>query len=197
MMSTLNSESLERLRQSFKQLNRFMLLMWRLGLGSWLNFWPAVGGRIMVITHIGRKTGLKRRTPVNYALVEGELYCTAGFGHTSDWYQNIKANPQVEVWLPEGWWAGMAEEITDPQWRLPLLRQVLIASGLAAPAFGIYPKTMTDAELASVTTDYRLIHIRRTEARTGPGGPGDLAWIWPTATMILLPLVLLRRRRKR
>ena len=196
-MSTLAPEKLENLRQMFKQMNKFMLLMWRLGLGSWLNFWPDVGGRIMVITHTGRKTGLKRRTPVNYALVEGELYCTAGFGPMSDWYRNLKAHSQVEVWLPEGWWAGVAEEITDPQWRLPLLRQVLIASGFAAPMFGIYPKTMTDAELEAVTTDYRLIHIRRTEARTGPNGPGDLAWIWPLATMILLPLALVWRRQKR
>ena len=196
-MSTLAPEKLENLRQMFKQMNKFMLLMWRLGLGSWLNFWPDVGGRIMVITHTGRKTGLKRRTPVNYALVEGELYCTAGFGPMSDWYRNLKAHSQVEVWLPEGWWAGVAEEITDPQGRLPLLRQVLIASGFAAPMFGIYPKTMTDAELEAVTTDYRLIHIRRTEARTGPNGPGDLAWIWPLATMILLPLALVWRRRKR
>ena len=196
-MSTLAPEKLENLRQMFKQMNKFMLLMWRLGLGSWLNFWPDVGGRIMVITHTGRKTGLKRRTPVNYALVEGELYCTAGFGPMSDWYRNLKAHSQVEVWLPEGWWAGVAEEITDPQGRLPLLRQVLIASGFAAPMFGIYPKTMTDAELEAVTTDYRLIHIRRTEARTGPDGPGDLAWIWPLATMILLPLALVWRRRKR
>jgi deazaflavin-dependent oxidoreductase (nitroreductase family) len=195
-MNTLAPEKLENLRQMFKQMNKFMLLMWRLGLGSWLNFWPDVGGRIMVITHTGRKTGRKRRTPVNYAIVEDELYCTAGFGPMSDWYRNLKAHSQVEVWLPEGWWTGVAEEITDPQWRLPLLRQVLIASGFAAPTFGIYPKTMTDAELEAVTTDYRLIHIRRTEARTGPDGPGDLAWIWPLAAMILLPLALLRRRQK-
>ena len=107
-MSTLAPEKLENLRQMFKQMNKFMLLMWRLGLGSWLNFWPDVGGRIMVITHTGRKTGLKRRTPVNYALVEGELYCTAGFGPMSDWYRNLKAHSQVEVWLPEGWWRSRA-----------------------------------------------------------------------------------------
>ena len=55
---------------------------------------------------------------------------------------------------------------------------------------------MTNAELEAVTVDYRLIHIRRTEARTGRGGPGDLAWVWPLATLILLPLVLFRRRKR-
>ena len=70
-----------------------MLLMWRFGLGTWLNVWPSVIGQIMVLTHTGRKSGLKRHTPVNYALVEGEIYCTAGYGRGSDWYRNIEANP--------------------------------------------------------------------------------------------------------
>ncbi len=184
----------EGLRQMFKRFNRFMLLLWRLGLGLWVNTWPEVGGRIMVITHTGRKTGIQRRTPVNYAIVDGEVYCTAGFGTISDWYRNIRANPEVEVWLPDGWWAGVAEEVTDSEARLPLLRQVLIGSGFAARVAGIDPITMTDAELEAATASYRLIHIKRTEARTGPGGPGDLAWVWPLATMILLPLALRRRK---
>jgi hypothetical protein len=55
---------------------------------------------------------------------------------------------------------------------------------------------MTNEELDAATADYRLIRIRRTEARTGPGGPGELAWVWPLATMLLLPLVLFRRRKR-
>jgi deazaflavin-dependent oxidoreductase (nitroreductase family) len=186
----------ERLRQSFKQFNRFMLLMWRLGLGRWVNAWPEVGGRTMVITHTGRKSGIWRRTPVNYTVADGEIYCTAAFGSTSDWYRNISANPEVEVWLPDGWWSGVAEEVTDTQIRAPILRQILIDSGFAARAAGIDPVGTTNAELDAATTDYRLIRIRRTEAHTGPGGPGDLAWVWLLATMVLLPLALSRRRRR-
>ena len=186
----------EGLRQGFKQFNRFMILMWRLGLGPWVNAWPEVGGRIMVITHTGRKTGIRRRTPVNYTVADGEVYCTSGFGGKSDWYRNIVADPKVEVWLPDGWWAGVAEEVTDPDARTPLLRQVLIDTGFAAHTVGIDPVGMTNAELEAATIDYCLIHIRCTEARTGRGGPGDLAWVWPLATMILLPLALFRRRKR-
>ncbi len=75
------------------------------------------------------------------------------------------------------------------------MREVLIASGFAARAVGIDPFTMSDAEIERLTADYRVIHIRRTAARTGPGGPGELAWIWPLATVLLLPLALRRRRR--
>jgi deazaflavin-dependent oxidoreductase (nitroreductase family) len=186
----------EKLRQAFKSLNRFMLLMWRVGLGRWLSAWPRVGGQFMVITHIGRKTGLRRRTPVNYAIVDGEVYCVAGFGSISDWYRNLRVQPDVEVWLPDGWWAGVAEEVRDSEKRLPLLREVLIGSGFAARLAGVDPYALSDLDLRLATTRYHLIHIQRTSARTGRDGPGDLAWVWPLAATILLPLVALTRRSK-
>ncbi len=195
MLTDPNPTTEKQLQQGFKQFNKFMLTMWRLGLGSWVNAFPSVTGQVMVVTHIGRKSGVKRRTPVNYASVDGDIYCTAGFGKSSDWYRNIIANPCVEVWLPDGWWAGVAEEALDPDTRTVLMRAVLIASGFAAYAAGIDPRKMSDEELDGVTASYRLIRIRRTTPLTGRGGPGDLAWVWPLATMILLPMVFSRRKR--
>ncbi len=194
-MSTMDPQTEERLRQLFKKLNHFMMLIWRLGLGKWLNAWPSIGGRIMVITQTGRKTGKKRRTPVNYNVVDGEIYCTAGFGSKSDWYRNVVADPRIEVWLPDGWWAGVVEDASDHENRTELMRQVLIGSGIVAPLFGIDPKKLSDAELEQITTPYCLLRVERAEARTGRGGPGELAWIWPLATMTLLPLFLWRRKR--
>jgi deazaflavin-dependent oxidoreductase (nitroreductase family) len=185
----------EQLRQGFKYFNRFMLLMWRLGMGPLLNMGPAMAGRYMVVTHTGRKSGMKRRTPINYAVVDDEVYCTAAFGGGSDWYRNIIANPQVEVWLPDGWYAGVAEEVTHPEARLPLLRDVLIGSGFAALAAGVDPNKLTEEELDAATKEYRLIHIRRVAARTGTDGPGDLVWVWPVLVTILLPLALFKRRK--
>ena len=187
-----------RLRKGFKYFNRYMLLLWRLGLGRWLNSWPSVGGRIMVLTTMGRKSGLLRRTPLNYAIVDGKIYCVAGFGSISDWYRNLRTNPTVDIWLPDGWWAGVAEEVTDGEARLGLLRQVLIASGIVAPLAGVNPHTLTDDALATATANYHLIRIHRTEARTGAGGPGELAWVWPFSALgMLLLLVGCTRRRRR
>lgn len=184
----------DQLRKVFKAFNRFMVLLFRLGLGSFGNG-TRYGGYIMVIKHIGRNTGLTRLTPVNYAGADGDIYCTSGFGKAADWYLNIKANPQVEVWLPDGRWVGIAEDVTGLENAASHLRQVIAASGLAGPLFGVNPKKLSDQDFQEMLQSYRLIRIRKENALTGAGGPGDLAWVWPLTTFILMWL-LLRRRRK-
>lgn len=194
MTQTITSD--ETMWQTFRTINKFMLMMWRLGLGPWVNLLPGQVGQIMVLVHHGRKTGMYRRTPVNYATVSGEVYCMAGFGSKSDWYRNIKADPQVEVWLPDGWWAGIAEDVSVSPNRVALIRQIAIASAFAAPAAGIDPISMSDEELEQATAAYQLIHIRRLVARTGPGGPGDLAWVWPLSTFILAFMLIFKPRKR-
>ncbi len=190
----MDRETGKKLRAGFKQFNKFMLLMWRLGLGQFVNCWPEVGGRIMVVATTGRKSGLRRLTPVNYALIDGDIYCTAGFGAAADWYCNIKADPRVEVMLPDSWWEGVAEDVDLPH-NLEKMRQVLIGSGFVAPLMGIRPKEISETELEQITATYKLVRIRRVAARTGTGGPGDLAWFWPTATFVLAGILLFRKRK--
>lgn len=108
--------------------------------------------------------------------------------------QNTRVNPKVEVWLPNGWWNGVMEDVTDEAAYTEKLRRVLIDSGFATPLFaGFNPHTASDAEIAQATADYRLFHIRRSTARTGPGGPGEYAWIWP---VIAFWLLIIRPRKK-
>lgn len=189
-------EMAEQLRQGFKHFNKFMLLMWRLGMGPWFNLWPEGWGLIMVITHTGRKTGRKYQTPVNFAIINGEVYCTAGFGKGADWYRNILSDPKVEVWLPDSWWTGTAEDVSDAENRVELMRAILLASGFAGSMAGLDPKTMDDETLLEATRSYKVVRIHRETPRTGPGGPGELAWVWQVATFVLLPMVIFRRRRR-
>jgi deazaflavin-dependent oxidoreductase (nitroreductase family) len=155
------SSAVQRQRSFFRRFNRFMLWMWRIGLGPWINAWPAVGGRIMVLTHIGRRTGLRRQTPVNYAPVGADVYCTAGFGRRCDWYLNLMANPDVDVRLPHECWRGRAEDVSESPDRTYRLRQVLIASGFAAYLAGINPRRISEADLGRLADEYRLVRIRR------------------------------------
>jgi deazaflavin-dependent oxidoreductase (nitroreductase family) len=192
---TYSQETEVQLRKIFKGFNQFMLALWRLGLGGFGN--PTrLGGAIMVIKHKGWKSGLTRYAPVNFAEIDGEIYCTAGFGEKTHWYKNLLEDPNVELWLPHGRWAGIAEDVTSSENRIEIMRAVLVASGFAGPLFGANPWKMTDAQVEELLETYRIMHIERTTAVTGPGGPGDLAWIWPVATFALLGTLLKRRRRR-
>lgn len=67
------------LRRFFWYLNRYLMVpMFRLGLG------PVIGnplsGYIMVIKTSGRKSGITRYSPVNYAILNGSVYCLSGYG---------------------------------------------------------------------------------------------------------------------
>ncbi|MCB9008783.1 MAG: hypothetical protein H6656_15690 [Ardenticatenaceae bacterium] len=80
---------------------------------------------------------------MNYAEIEGEVYCTAGFGSVSHWYRNILDHPSVEIWLPNGRFQALAQahhRRTQHPAYLPGAHQ----QWLAAPAFGIHPQTLSD-----------------------------------------------------
>ena len=194
-MSTNSVEWASVCRQHMETYNEFVLLLWRLGLGQWIDKLRNVFGRTMVISHTESVSGRTYRTPVIFAEIEGQVYCLALAGTEADWCHNVKANPAVEVWLPDGWWAAEAEELADGPSRLPLMRQVLIGGGKVSRCFGLTPGTMTDEELKQALGDAHLFRISKTEARTGAGGPGDLAWVWPLTTLVLVLATLFRRRR--
>jgi deazaflavin-dependent oxidoreductase (nitroreductase family) len=147
------------LRRVFHSMNHFMVWMWKMGWGKAINIWPAGFGRMMVIKHRGRKSGKEYLTPVNYAIVDGEIYCTAGFGVISDWYRNMQVNPDIELWLPEGKRKAHAEDISDSPKRLFLMRQIIIASGFAGPLLGVNPKKLNDEQLDVISKEYRLVHF--------------------------------------
>ena len=193
--TVMRPEALDALRKAFRQMNRGMVLLFRLGLGRLMNAWPSIGGRILVINHVGRRSGNRYRTPVNYAADGHSLTCVAAFGTRTDWYRNALAAPVLEVWLPDGRWLCEAQDVSADPRRLELMREVLIASGFAAPLVGLHPHTMSDEELAAATESYRLLRLSRREAL--PDGAGDLAWIWPAGLGLLAVALAIRTWRRR
>lgn len=192
----LDPEILARLRQSFRRMNRWMLLIWRTGLGWSTDLWPTGFGRLMVIEHVGRKSGNTYRTPINFAWSGSDIYCLAGFGPRTDWYRNVLARPDIAIWLPDGRWTATATDISDSSDRLPLMRQVLIDSGFASRAIGLDPKVASDETLATATETYRLLRVTPLEREDAAYGPGDLAWIWRPLGLAFLAGWWLGRRRR-
>ncbi|MDH3306203.1 MAG: nitroreductase family deazaflavin-dependent oxidoreductase, partial [Acidimicrobiia bacterium] len=188
---------MDALRRVFRRMNRSMVLMWRLGFRRIAGVWPGGFGRLMVIEHTGRSTGSSYRTPVNYTVDSGDLYCVAAFGQRTDWYRNVLADRTVAVWLPDGRWEASAEEASDDPRRLDLVRGVLIDSGFAAPLFGLSPRTMNDEQLAGATEGYRLVRFHPDRKQPSADGPDDLVWMWlPVAGAVLAGCLAARRRRQ-
>ncbi len=180
------------LRRFFRLLNKFFMVpMFRLGFGPF--FGNPLSGYIMVLKTSGRKTGKLRYSPVNYAIVEGKVYCVSGFRHSSDWYANLRSNPAVEAILPGGAMAGQASEITDPARRLPVIRKVLQNAGFAGFFEGYNPFRISDEELLRRTADLPLVCIQPSGLGNGASDPAGWMWVWTLVLIAaLLGLIFLR-----
>ncbi len=177
------------LRLIFRVLNKyFMVPLYRIGLG--IVFGNPIWGYMMVIKSIGRKSGRIRYSPVNYAIEKGNIYCIAGWGNMADWYKNIKSNQEIEVILPNMALAGNAEEVFSAEERIPALRRVLKAGGLASLFMGINPYTITDVNLETKTKNIPVIRIRPKGIGTWASDYGGWLWI---AVIVIIVLMGIRK----
>ena len=164
------------IRQIFKYVNMFFMVpLFRIGLGFFVG--NPITGYIMVIKTIGRKTGKERYAPVNYAIMNGKVYCMAGFGKDTHWFRNLQSQLNIEVILPSGPVAGIAEDITNSKEAIDILRQLLKNSGFAGFLAGFNPYTISDTKLREKTKDYPLVRIQPTGVGSGAGDAGGWLWI--------------------
>jgi deazaflavin-dependent oxidoreductase (nitroreductase family) len=81
-------------KSAFWYVFRAPVYLYRCGLG-WL-----FGHRCLLLTHTGRRTGLRRQTVlevVEYRKEGPEVVVANGFGPNSDWVRNIEARTDEEV----------------------------------------------------------------------------------------------------
>ncbi|MCX6056309.1 MAG: nitroreductase/quinone reductase family protein [Chloroflexi bacterium] len=79
-----------------------------------IGFGPILGHLILLLTTIGRKSGKKRITPLQYEIIENKYVFGAARGAQADWVQNILKNPLVEIQVKNLRLTGFAEVNTDP-----------------------------------------------------------------------------------
>jgi deazaflavin-dependent oxidoreductase (nitroreductase family) len=176
------------LRHAFRVLNHaFMIPVFRSGLGAWVvSPWA---GYIMVLSTIGHKTGRLRHTPVNYALIDGEVCCIAGFGRVAHWARNLAAIPEAEAQLPAGRVWGRVRIVEDEAERLRIGRQVLKNAGFAGFFFGFNPFSTRDDALAGGIAGVPVYRLTPANVVPGAFDPGGAGWI--ATTLVWLALVAL------
>jgi deazaflavin-dependent oxidoreductase (nitroreductase family) len=89
-----------------KGLNARMMANYRRGLGP--------TRVVLLLTTLGRKSGLSRMTPLQYEEVNGNFYVASARGTEADWYKNILAHPDVHIRIRDREFDAMAEPVTDP-----------------------------------------------------------------------------------
>ncbi len=91
-----------------KNVQKIHRLLYAVGLG------PLIGKIILLLTTTGRKSGLKRVTPLQYEEIDGKYYLGSARGTKSDWYRNIEADNRIEVRVKSLRFRGTAETVTEP-----------------------------------------------------------------------------------
>ncbi|GAB1422310.1 hypothetical protein MASR2M15_25370 [Anaerolineales bacterium] len=87
---------------------RAPILLWRLGLGR------LMGKDLLLLSHIGRKSGQVRRAVIEcHRDANGHKYAPSGYGPRSQWYQNIQVNPIVTIQSSDGTELMHARRVTE------------------------------------------------------------------------------------
>jgi deazaflavin-dependent oxidoreductase (nitroreductase family) len=72
-----------------------------------------VGGFNLLLTHTGRKSGIRYVTPLQYEKIDGAYWVGAGRGPAADWFRNIQVNPLVHVRVSDFEFDCIAEPAID------------------------------------------------------------------------------------
>ena len=91
---------------------RLPIWLYRLGLGRLL------GGKFLLLTHRGRKTGQLRQAVLEIILAEPEknrFLVVSGFGTGSQWYKNIQIEPKVAIQVGAKKISAIAEQLGKEQ----------------------------------------------------------------------------------
>ena len=103
---------------------------------------PFEGARIVLIHHVGARTGTKRLSPMAYfPQADGSMVIVAsnsGAPENPAWYHNLKANPRTDVEVGAERWPVLVEEINGKE------RDAIWTAIVAIiPAVGEYQKAVS------------------------------------------------------
>jgi deazaflavin-dependent oxidoreductase (nitroreductase family) len=162
------------------------------GLGALLS--NPLTGYLMVLRTRGRRSGLMRAAPLGYVVLDGAIYCCAGFGETTAWYRNVLADPRVEVVLPGRTLRGKAVPVSAPDEWIRAYRALIASLGVVGRLTVGDVRGLDDAELQAAHGGVPLVRISPSAFVPGPLDPGGRFWLVPWGAAAVLAIVLVTRR---
>jgi deazaflavin-dependent oxidoreductase (nitroreductase family) len=143
-----------------KNIQKIHRVLYAIGLG------PVIGRIILLLTTMGRKSGLPRVTPLQYEQINGDYYLGSARGLKADWLRNIQSNPNVEIRVGANRLRGKAEVITDLSkiadfLEVRLRRHPRIIGLIMEKAHGL-PRCPTRAQLEELAKTGALVIVHST-----------------------------------
>ena len=151
-------------------------------------------GYLMVLRTRGRRTGLIRNVPLGYVVLDGAIYCCAGFGETTAWYRNVLADPSVEVVLPGRSLRGNAVPVSAPDEWIRAYRALIASLGVVGRLTVGDVRGLDDAGLLAAHGGVPLVRITPSAFVPGPLDPGGRFWLVPWGASAVLAILLRTRR---
>ena len=94
---------------------------------------------VMLLTTIGRRSGRPRTGPVSFMPVDNHFIVFSGWGVNSNWYRNVRANPEVTITVGRRRMRAMARLVEDPDRRRALMLRQQARSGGCGPPKPVRP----------------------------------------------------------
>jgi deazaflavin-dependent oxidoreductase (nitroreductase family) len=119
---------------------------------------------VLLLKTTGRKSGLPRTTPLQYEEISGAFYVGSTRGSQADWFQNIQADPHVQVQVKGDLFQAVAEPVCDAQRVADFfetrLKRHPVSVGLLMRLDGL-PLRFTRADLERFAASKAMAVIRR------------------------------------
>ena len=128
---------------------------------------------LLLLRTRGRRTGEMREAPLGYVILDGCVYCVAGYGVRTPWYLNLLETPTVEVVLPGRTIRGAATPVVDDAEWLRAYRTLIAGFGLVGRLVDGDPSRLDDATLLAT---HRALPVIRIRALDPPGPIVAGAW---------------------
>lgn len=94
---------------------------------------------VMLLTTVGRKSGLPRTGGVSFMQVGDRYVSFAGWGVRANWYQNVRAHPEVIIQVGRRRMRATARPVEDPERRRELMLMMQRHSAHCGPPRAIRP----------------------------------------------------------
>jgi len=172
-----------------KWLFKAPILFYRLGLGF------IVGRLFMVMTTMGRRSRLPRRTAIEFHEFNGRKYVLSGWGTKTDWYRNIQANPHITIQTWRGAESVLARRITS-EIELGEAFKFAMSNPTVRAVFKSAGFNLTLEQFLAQKERFTFVTFDPIDQPTPEPLKADLIWVWVFALIAILFILIRHMKRQ-